>query len=84
MNLSLQWDPQARKILERLERQIADRIIEKIDLAIEDPFHYLEHFEGASLYKLRVGDYRALIEIDFRQKLMIIRCLDHRKKVYKR
>ena len=71
MNFSLQWDPQAR------------RIIDKVDTIVQDPFHYLEHFEGQNLYKLRIGDYRALIEIDFTQNLMTIRCLDHRKRVYK-
>ncbi len=84
MNFSLQWDPQASRCLEKLEQGIIDRIIEKINLVMEDPFHYLEHFEGADLYKLRIGDYRVLIEIDFTQKLMTIRCLDHRKRVYKR
>lgn len=84
MTFILQWDPQALRALERLDQQIASRIITKIQAVIQDPFRYLEHFEAEDLYKLRIGNYRVLIEIDFAQNLMTIRCLDHRKRVYKR
>jgi mRNA-degrading endonuclease RelE of RelBE toxin-antitoxin system len=29
-----------------------------------DPYRYLEHHEGSDFYKLRVGDYRALLDVD--------------------
>ena len=35
----------------------------------ENPFRFLEHYEGDDVYKLRIGDYRALIDIDFSERL---------------
>ena len=84
MNFSIVWSPKANGNLERLEQQIAQRIIAKIELVKEDPFRYLEHFEGENVYKLRIGDYRLLVELDLTQNLIVIRFLDHRKRVYKR
>ena len=33
--------------------------------------------------KLRIGDYRALIDIDFENKVLIIQVFDKRGKIYK-
>jgi len=51
---------------------------------MNDPFRFLEHYEGGRLYKLRIGYYRALIDIDPDQKMLLIKVFDHRSKVYKR
>ncbi len=57
---------------------------EKLRLLKEDPFQYLEHFEGQDYYKLKVGDYRALIDVDKEQRIIFVQVLDHRSKIYKR
>ncbi len=50
---------------------------------IDNPFHFLEHYEG-EYYKLRIGDYRALIDINFEKKILIVQVLDKRGRIYKR
>ncbi|MEK6924670.1 MAG: hypothetical protein AABW71_00345 [Nanoarchaeota archaeon] len=47
-----------------------------------DPFRFLEHFEGED-YKLRIGDYRMLIDIDFKRKILFVRVFDKRGRIYK-
>ena len=49
----------------------------------ENPFRYLEHFEGKDVYKLRIGDYRALVDVDFQNKILKIQVFDKRGRVYK-
>ena len=72
------------KFLSKLDNQLENRIRNKLKLLRNDPFHYLEHYEGEEkCYKLRVGDYRALIDVDQSRKLIFVRVLDHRKKIYK-
>ena len=46
-------------------------------------YRYIEHYEG-EYYKIRIGDYRALIDIDFQRKILFVRILDKRGRVYKR
>jgi len=82
MSYSVEWKPQPFKFLENLQKDIAIRILNKIDKLKEEPFRYLEHYEG-DYYKLRIGDYRALIDIDFKNNLIIIEVLDKRGRVYK-
>ena len=63
MTYILKWHPQAYKNLERLPQEIVKRVINKFDVVIQDPFRFLEHYEGKDLFKLRIGDYRALVKV---------------------
>lgn len=83
MSYSIEWKPKPFKFLEKLPKELALRILNKLDEVKENPFRYLEHYEG-DYYKLRIGDYRALIDIDFKDKVLIIQVFDKRGRVYKR
>ena len=83
MSWEITWKPKSRRFLESLDNETASRILSKIDLLKENPFRYLEHYEG-DYYKLRIGDYRALIDMDFENKIIIIEVLDKRSRVYKK
>ncbi len=82
MSFIIEWDEKALNYLRKLPRDISERMLKKIDLLKEDPFRFLEHYEG-DYYKLRIGDYRALIDIDFDSKILTIQVLDKRGRVYK-
>ena len=84
MSYLVKWNPKPLKFLEKLPKEMSARIINKLEVIKNDPFHYLEHYEGAEVYKLRIGDYRLLIDLDFTSKLLKIRILDHRSRVYER
>ena len=71
----------AAKVVENVPSSLAQRIFDKIDEVAENPFRYLEHFEGEG-YKLRIGDYRAIIDVDFQNKVLKIRLFDKRGRVY--
>ena len=43
MSYSVEWKPQPFKFLENLQKDIALRILNKIDKIKEEPFRYLEH-----------------------------------------
>jgi mRNA interferase RelE/StbE len=47
--------------LDRLDSQVANRIMNKVDEATEWTEHRLEPLTGHSYYKLRAGDYRTII-----------------------
>jgi mRNA interferase RelE/StbE len=83
MGYDIEFSSKSKKFLKSLDRTVSLRIIEKINLLRENPFRYLEHYEG-DYYKLRIGDYRALIDINFEDKILIIQVLDKRGRVYKR
>ena len=84
MTYLIKWNPKPLNFLEKLPKEISVRIINKLEIVKNDPFHYLEHYEGANVYKLRIGDYRLLIDVDFVNKILKIRILEHRSRVYER
>ena len=82
MSFDIEWDQKAFKFLDKLQKDIAERILDKLEAVKEDPFRYLEHYEGEG-YKLRIGDYRMLVDVDFEKKTIIIQVFDKRGRVYK-
>ena len=81
MSFGVLWFPQPRKYIEKLPKDIAARILDKVRVVLLDPFRYVERFEG-EFYKLRIGEYRALVDIDFQQKIVRIRVFDKRERIY--
>ena len=84
MTYEIEYSNQANKFLKGLGKDITKRIINKIEEIRENPFRYLEHFEGKDVFKFRIGDYRALIDIDHENKILVVRVLDKRGRIYKR
>ena len=79
----IEYASQSKKFLKNSDKNTAERIINKLEQIRENPFHFLEHYEG-EYYKLRIGDYRALLDIDFEKKLITVQVLDKRGRIYKR
>ncbi len=84
MTFRIEWEPKPFKIFKKLQKNIAIRIDKKLDELIENPFRFLEHFEGRNSYKFRVGRYRFLIKINVENKLLTIENFDNRGRVYSR
>ena len=84
MNYIIKWHPKAYKFLKKLPYDIIRRVLDKFDLLAQDPFRFLEHYEGENVYKFRVGDYRALIDVDFQNKILLVRVFDKRGRIYER
>ncbi len=77
--------PDAQNFLDKKDKQTAQRLRKGLEkLKGENPFHYLEHYESKDYYKYRMGDYRALVDADFANKMIIVRVIDHRGTIYKR
>lgn len=80
----IEFSSKAKKTIKKLSKQISLRILNKLEEVAQNPFHYLEHYEGDNCFKLRIGDYRALIDVDFQNKILKVRVLDKRGRIYKR
>jgi mRNA-degrading endonuclease RelE of RelBE toxin-antitoxin system len=84
MQFKIRWNAKARDFLKSLPSDAAQRIVKKIKSIEENPFRYLGHVEIDKCYKLRIGIYRALIEVDYKKRILIVRVLDKRIRIYKR
>lgn len=84
MIYTVKLNPKVNKFLNKCDKILSERIKKKLRLLKEEPFIYLEHYEGKDYYKLRIGDYRALVDVDNSRKIIFVRVLDHRGRIYKR
>lgn len=76
--------PKAKKQLLKLEKNIIEIIFKKIYSIRENPLHYIERLEGLPSWKLRIGDYRAIMSINTGEQKMFIEKIGHRREIYKR
>ena len=80
----LNFDKKAIEYLSKLDNTIKKRIWDKLQSLKEDPFRFLEHLESINGFKLRVGDYRLIIDVDENKKILNISKIGHRKNIYER
>lgn len=80
---SVEWSEEALKQLKKLDKTIAKRIVDKTDNIRDVPHHFLERMVGTDMWKLRIGDYRILIQIIEKGKKLFVVTVGHRKNVYK-
>ena len=77
---------QAEGDLERLERSTIQRVLNKLRSLAED-FDSIrpERLTGslAGLFKLRVGDYRVIYQVDRRNRRLTVHMVGHRKEIYR-
>ena len=81
MSFSVEFSIQASKFIRNLSQEITNRIKKRFKEISENPFRYLEHFEGEKCYKIRIGDYRGLIDVDFNRQILLVRIFDKRGRV---
>jgi len=77
------FDKKAIEFLNKHEKKIKERIFNKIISTKDKPFRYFERLTNRKEYKLRVGNYRVIADIDKKFKIIKIRIIMHRKNIYK-
>jgi mRNA interferase RelE/StbE len=80
----VEYTEQAIEHLESLDPQVADRVMNKVDEAREWTEHRLEPLSGYPYYKLRAGDYRAIVTWDRDADRFVVEAVGHRRNVYDR
>jgi mRNA interferase RelE/StbE len=74
----------ARKELERLSDEIADRVLTKIEAVGQNPrpVGFIKLHGQKNLWPMRVGDYRVVYSIDDLSKTVDVSIIRHRREVY--
>ena len=71
--------------LQRLDRQMANRLLKKIEWLAENAATYPHHALAGNwggYYRLRVGYYRIIYSLDQGVLLILVIQIDHRREVY--
>ena len=82
MNFVVLLHPKAVKELSKLEPQIGSRIRERLRDLENNPEVAGKVLKPSRFWRLRIGDYRVIYEIDKAEKRVIVLFIGHRKRVY--
>lgn len=86
MTYKLAFHPDVAKDLDKLDNDIRQRILDKIQWLrkhVEEIPHKPLTAQWKGMYRLRVGDWRAVYEIDREQQRIIFYAVGHRREIYK-
>ena len=79
---SLVYSETALKQLKKLEKNIQERIISTLERIRIRPHHHVMRLVGVPYFKLRVGDYRLILDVKDDKLMIFIIELGHRKNIY--
>ena len=82
MTFTILLHPKAAKALKKIEEQTRSRITEKLRELRNRPERAGKRLKYSNFWSLRVGDYRAIYEINTNKNQVTILFIGHRKKVY--
>ena len=72
----------AKDFLKKLQKKDAEIILNKIYSIRENPYRFLKRLQGEKLWRLRIGDYRAVIDVIVSMNKIIVIRIGHRKNIY--
>jgi len=72
----------AKKFLKRIQKKDAEIVLKKIYSIRDNPYRFLKRLKGEKLWRLRIGDYRAKVDIIISMNKIIVVRIGHRKNVY--
>lgn len=83
--VEVEYSQQAIEQLEDLKSEIAERIVSKFDDVVWKPDHYLTRLSNSPYYRLRVGDYRVVVDWqrDESPEVLLVREVGHWRNIYK-
>lgn len=74
----------AEKEILSLEKKLAQRIADEIGLLISNPYPKgFKKLSGRKGFRIRIGDYRVIYQIDKKSKSILIVKVAHRREVYR-
>lgn len=79
----VEYSDRAADWLRDAENETARRIVSKLDDVADFPDHHLLRLTNSPLYRLRVGDYRVIIDWKKNQDLLFVRRISKRDGAYR-
>ena len=84
MRYSIEVAPSARKALRKLPLPMRRRIQIAIDELADNPFPPgVKKLHGDQAYRIRVGDYRVIYDVEHRRLIILVIRIGHRREVYR-
>lgn len=84
MSYEIIFTDTSRKQFRKLEKDLQERIIKALERIRIRPEAHVKKLVGDPGYRLRVGEYRVIIEIEKDELIILVIKIGHRKNIYKK
>lgn len=82
MGFAVEFTPRAARLARKLPPDVQRRVAAKLREAAEDPAGTVQRLTAVRAYKVRVGDYRLLLDIDWEEEVVYVLWVGHRERAY--
>ncbi|HKJ58988.1 MAG TPA: type II toxin-antitoxin system RelE/ParE family toxin [Halobacteriales archaeon] len=83
MALDVRFTDLARGTLNELDASVRERIVDKLGETVDFPEHFLDPLTSVPGYKLRVGDFRLVVDWDRGDDVLYVVAILRRKHDYR-
>ena len=83
MSYEIIFTDTSRKQFRKLEKDVQERIVKALERIRIRPEAHVRKLIGDPGYRLRVGEYRVIIEIEKDKLIILVIKIGHRKNIYK-
>lgn len=83
MKFEIVWPDNVLEQMNKLDRTIRKRIYTAVGKLENDPSRWVSRIVNSPYYKMRVGDYRVILDIQGKQLRVLVVRVGHRKNIYK-
>jgi len=80
---AVEFSKKAEQQFDKLERNLRKRVINTLERIRIRPFHFVKRKQGTFYSILRIGEYRAILDIKKKKLIILILEIGPRKKIYK-
>ena len=78
----IEFTETAKDFFKKLQKKDSEIVLNKIYSIRENPYRFLKRLQGEKLWRLRIGDYRAVVDVIISMNKIIVIRIGHRKNVY--
>lgn len=78
------WSEKSVKQLEKIDKKDAQKIYDSVLDCAEEPFRVAVRLTNLPFYRLRVGNYRVILDLQQKKIVIFVIEVDHRKRIYKK
>ena len=78
------WSAKSVKQLEKIDKKNTQKIYDSVLDCIQDPFKNVIRLTNSPFYRLRIGSYRVILDLQQNKMIIFVVETDHRGRIYKK
>jgi len=78
------WSEKSVKQLEKIDKKDVQKIYDSVLECVEEPFRVVIRLTNSPFYRMRVGKYRVILDLQQNKMIIFVVESDHRGQIYKK